>query len=188
MDDSKKITLHPNAKNFLFENFIILRRIFSDVLGQLDVDYISIALINQAGELFFLSSNPSIEQNLIEKKLWTHDPVNQNEFIYQNALKQWSELYSFSHSVLLKQYKLHNQQLIEGISMPIDYGHYRAVFSFGFKKASSLVKINTDNYEKLVVLGRYCLNKINNAILFPDKRGGTVKPALTLIINRLSES
>ena len=69
MDALRKIKLHPNARDFLFENFAALRRIFSDVLGQLGIDYISIALINERGEIFFLSSNPSIEQNLIEKEL-----------------------------------------------------------------------------------------------------------------------
>lgn len=53
MDTVKKIKLHPSAKDFLFENFAILRRIFSDVLGQLEIDYISIALINKENELFF---------------------------------------------------------------------------------------------------------------------------------------
>lgn len=59
------VTLHPKAKEFLFEHFVTIRKVFSDVLGQVETDYISIALIKQMGQIFFLSSKPSIEQNLI---------------------------------------------------------------------------------------------------------------------------
>ncbi|MFA5959692.1 MAG: hypothetical protein WC785_04180 [Tatlockia sp.] len=63
-----------------------------------------------------------------------------------------------------------NQKLVEGVSIPIDYGNYRAILSFGFKEANSLEKIKSRNYEKLIALGSYCLNKINHIILFPDKK------------------
>lgn len=188
MDAPKKIKLHPNASNFLFENFAILRRIFSDVLGQLDIDYISIALINKEKELFFLSSNPSIEHNLIEKELWEFDSIYQEQFIDQNELKLWSELPPVAYPDLLKQYKLHNQKLIEGISIPVDYEGYKAVLSFGFKKVNSLIQIRSNNCEKLIALGKYCLNKIHKAILFPDRKKCNSKPKLTLIINTLGES
>lgn len=65
-----ELRLHPNAKEFLFEHYVTMRKVFSDVLGQIETDYISIALINSKGQIFFISSKPSIEQNLIEKNLW----------------------------------------------------------------------------------------------------------------------
>lgn len=187
MDAVRKIKLHPGAKDFLFENFANLRRIFSDVLGQLEIDYISIALINKESELFFLSSNPSVEQNLIEKELWRDDCIYQEQFAYQNKHKLWNELYPITDPDLLRQYKLLNQKLVEGVSIPIDYGNYRAILSFGFKEANSLAQIKSRNYEKLIALGSYCLNKISNIILFPDKKICNTRPKLTLIINKLSE-
>jgi hypothetical protein len=69
----------------------LLKLIFSDVLGQLDIDYISIALINKERKLFFLSSNPSVEQHLIEMELWEYNFIYQEGFIDQNELKLWSE-------------------------------------------------------------------------------------------------
>lgn len=188
MDASKKIVLHPKAKDFLFENFAVLRRIFSDVLGQLDISYISIALLNKENEIFFLSSNPSIEQNLIEKELWEYHTIYQDQFIIQNELKLWSELPSSAYPELLEQYKFHNQKLREGVSIPIDYDDYRAVFSFGFKKMDSLFQNKANNGEKFITVGKYCLNKISKVVLFPDKKRSNVKPKLTLIINRLGES
>ena len=127
----------------------------------------SLTLINNERELFFLSSNPSIEQNLIEKELWEYDSIYQDPFIYQNELKLWSELSPLAYPELLRRYKLHNQKLIDGISIPVDYGCYRAIFSFGFKKMNSLLHIKSNNCEKLIMLGMYCLNKINKGLVSP---------------------
>lgn len=55
MDVSNQLKLHPRAENFLFEEYITLRKIFSDVLGHLETDYISIALINSKGYRAILS-------------------------------------------------------------------------------------------------------------------------------------
>ncbi|RUQ81508.1 flagellar biosynthesis protein FlgJ [Legionella septentrionalis] len=188
MDALRKITLHPKARDFLFENFATLRRIFSDVLGQLGIDYISIALINERGEIFFLSSNPSIEQNLIEKELWECDGIYQEDFINQNEHKLWSELSPIRNPERLKQYKQQHQKLIEGVSIPTNYGIYRAILSFGFKKMNSLVQIKSESsHEKLLAVGKYCLNKISNIVLFPDGKKDKPKPQLTLVINNLGK-
>lgn len=188
MDTLKKIRLHPNAKDFLFENFASLRRIFSDVLGQLDIEYISISLINKEEEVFFLSSRPSIEHNLIEKELWEYDSIYQKQFLDQTALKLWSKLSPLAYPDLLKQYKLYDQKLAEIISIPVDYDSYKTIFSFGFKTMSSLAQIKSDDSEKLIIFGMYCLNKIRKIILFPDKKRCNTKPKLTLIINPLGVS
>ncbi|TIG99551.1 flagellar biosynthesis protein FlgJ, partial [Legionella pneumophila] len=36
-----EVKLHPKAKEFLFEHFVTIRRVFSDVLGQVETDYAS---------------------------------------------------------------------------------------------------------------------------------------------------
>lgn len=185
MDTIRKIKLHPTAKEFLFENYAIVRRIFSDVLGQLEIDYISIAMINDSAEVFFVSSNPSIEQNLIEKSLWSYDPIYQDHFIYQNDHTLWSKHSPLMEPALLKQYKQRDQKLIDGVSIPIDYGVYRAILSFGFKKMNTLIDHSSNDYEKLLSIGRYCLNKISSLILFPDRKKCNKKPQLKLIINNL---
>lgn len=133
---------------------------------------------------FFLSSNPSIEQNFIEKNLWEYDYIYHSEFFNQNELKLWSELPSLGYPEFLKQYKLENQKLIEGVYIPIDYGVYRAIFSFGFKKMHSLNRSRSSNYAELLTIGKYYLNKINNVLYFPDRKKINTKPQLTLITNK----
>ncbi|STX28455.1 putative FlgJ-like protein [Legionella beliardensis] len=180
-----QITLHHEAKDFLFEHYVILRRLFSNVLGQLETDYISIALINQNGQLFFLSSKPSIEQNLIEKGLWQYDGSYQADFIYQELPKLWAELLCLENAALLKQYKQQSQALTMGISIPTNFADYRAIFSFGFKRENFLIqKKEPSQCNKLLALGKYCLREIKEFVPFPDqKKCYTTKPKLKLIIN-----
>ncbi|WP_027270708.1 hypothetical protein [Legionella sainthelensi] len=180
-----EVTLHPKAKEFLFEHFVPMRKVFSDVLGQVETDYISIALINQTGQIFFLSSKPSIEQNLIEKNLWLLDGCYQSSFFSQDKPKLWSELPHMGCIEVIKQYKQIEPGLITGISIPTEYDSYKAVFSFGLKRITPCIqnKIST-HCEKLVAMGKYALRQIQDYLTFPDKQPYTIaKPKLELIIN-----
>lgn len=77
------LELHPNAESFLFEHFVAVRKIFSDEIGQLETDYLSITLINPQHQVFFFSSHPSIQQNLIVEHTWSFHAAYQPDFINQ---------------------------------------------------------------------------------------------------------
>lgn len=180
-----KIRLHPRAKIFLFEHFATLRKLFSSVLGQQETDYFAIALINKSGVMFFLSSKPSIEQNLIEKGLWQYDGSYQPEFIYQHEAKLWSEFSNSEYSVSLRKHKQQEPNLVEGISIPMEYEMYRAVLSFGFKRINPNIQNKAPILcTRLLAMSKYCLREIRNVIRFPDeKKYVATKPKLELIIN-----
>lgn len=180
-----EVILHPKAKNYLFEHFHTLRRIFSDVLGQVETDYLSIALVNEANQIFFLSSHPSIEQNLIEHNLWIHDGSFQPAFIYQDEPRSWADLYHSEHAQQLYSYKQADQLLASGFSIPTDYAEYRAVFSFGFRSADITIEQQILNQlKKLMAMGNFCLRKITESIPMLDKiKLSRHKPNLRLIIN-----
>ena len=180
-----KIRLHPLANEFLFKYYNVLRRIFSNVLGQLETDYLSIALIDKSGQLIFLSSKPSIEQNLIEKNLLEHDGCFQPHFIYQNKPSVWTDLYITEYQKPLFQCKQAIPALQTGIAIPADFEDYRVIFSFGFNSISPLMQINlVSQSEKLLAIGKYCLREIIKAIPLPKHNELTkFKPHLELIIN-----
>ncbi|MFO3432006.1 flagellar biosynthesis protein FlgJ [Legionella pneumophila serogroup 1] len=182
-----EVTLHPKAKEFLFEHFVTMRKVFSDVLGQVETDYISIALIAQTGQIFFLSSKPSIEQNLIEKNLWLFDGCYQSSFFSQDKPKLWSELPHMGCTEVIKQYKQIEPGLITGISIPAEYDSYKAIFSFGLKRINPYIQNKTSIHcEKLLAMGKYALRQIQDHLTFPDKQSyatATTKPKLKLIIN-----
>ncbi|HFL2713462.1 TPA: flagellar biosynthesis protein FlgJ [Legionella pneumophila] len=180
-----ELRLHPKAKEFLFEHYAAIRKVFSDVLGQLETDYASIALINQTGQIFFLSSNPAIEQNLIEKNLWRFDGCNQPSFFSQDQPKLWSELPHLDCVDMIRKHKQTAPGLITGIAIPIEYDFYRTVFSFGLKRINpSIQNKNPAHCKKLVAMGKFTLRQIQEYLTFPDKQTCIkTKPKLTLIIN-----
>ncbi|HAT8656775.1 TPA: flagellar biosynthesis protein FlgJ [Legionella pneumophila] len=180
-----EVRLHPKARDFLFEHFVTMRKVFSDVLGQVETDYASIALINQSGQIFFMSSNPAIEQNLIENNLWLFEGCYQPGFISQDQPKLWSELPPISCLDAITTYKQIKPGLITGISIPTQFDSYRAIFSFGLKRFNPNIQHKSSIHcEKLLAMGKFALRRIQEYLAFPDKQSCiTAKPKLTLIIN-----
>ncbi|HAT7946043.1 TPA: flagellar biosynthesis protein FlgJ, partial [Legionella pneumophila] len=163
-----EVKLHPKAKEFLFEHFVTIRRVFSDVLGQVETDYASIALINQAGQIFFISSNPAIEQNLIEQSLWLFDGCYQPEFLSQDQPKLWSELPHIGCTESIVKYKQIKPRLITGISIPTEYDSYKAIFSFGLKRINPYIQNKSSIHcEKLLAMGKFALRRIQEYLIFP---------------------
>lgn len=180
-----EVSLHPKAKKFLFEHYMTTRRIFSDILGQVETDYASIALINQTNQVFFISSNPAMELNLIEQSLWRFDGSYQPEFFNQDQPKLWSELPHTGCMEEIIKYKQVKPRLISGISIPDEYGAYRTVFSFGLKRINPDIQNKSPLHcKKLLAMGRFALRRIQEYLIFPDQLSCThTKPKLKLIIN-----
>jgi hypothetical protein len=181
----RTITLHPLAGEYLFKYYNTLRRIFSNVLGQLEIDYLSIALIDQSGQLIFLSSKPSIEQNLIEKNLFEYDGCFQRPFVYQDKPSLWTDLYRAEKYEFLYQCKHVVPNLEVGISIPTDFEEYRVIFSFGFKTLGLLMQRKLlSQSTQLLAIGKYCLREIIRLIPLPEPNETMrIKPRLELIIN-----
>ncbi|HBB6940331.1 TPA: flagellar biosynthesis protein FlgJ [Legionella pneumophila] len=180
-----KITLHPMAKDALFKDYQALRYIFSNVLGLVETDYLSIALIDEQGRILFFSSHPSIELNLIEKNLWSFDGCFNPNFIYQDEMHSWDSLYPPEYKSKLFRYKQSSHQLRTGFSIPTDFEEFRVVFSFGFKSSNPFLHYQIPKQrEKLIAMGNYCLREIIRVIGLPlRKHRHLLKPHLELIIN-----
>lgn len=179
------ITLHPSAQNALFNNYQTLRYLFSNVLGQVETDHLSIALIDKNNQLFFISSDPSIEQNLIEHEIWQFDGCFQPSFVYQNEMKAWHDLYHPDYVADLYRYKQAAKGFAMGFAIPADFEEFRAIFSFGFKSKDLFLKQHIlSQKEKLLAMGKYCLREITETIALPNRtKVDRAKPHLELIIN-----
>ena len=181
-----KIKLHPLAQEMLFKHYVPLKRIFSNVLGQLETDYISIGLINDSNQLIILSSNPAAEQNILERHLWQLDTSYQLEFVYQDKPLPWSSIYKVNDSRQLYKYKLTNLGLVSGFAIPTDFDEFRVIFSFGFKyyEPDVLHKMK-QKQTHFLALGKYCLREILSTIILPNAKAKVYqfKPKLKLAIN-----
>lgn len=180
------ITIHPMAISLLFSHFKTIKKIYQDVLGQLELDYLCIALLTPGNQLIFFSSKPSVEHNLIEKELWQFDGSYCTRFITQNMPKLWETLYSHKHREALRYYKQQIPKLSMGIAIPSEFAEYRVIYSCGTKSANETVQMNLiEQAEILRKLGQYCLQRILTSIELPDRSNCLYekKPILTLIIN-----
>lgn len=179
------ITLHPSAKDFLFKHYRSVRKIFGDVLGLLEVDYLSITLITPQHELLFLSSHPAIECNLIEHGLWQHEPCLDDTFLHGNSYQYWHNLYTKPVHKKLLHYKQEIFKFGFGLAISHIFRDYRVIYTFGFKATDEITKQKIENnIEKLCNMGLYCLQNILNTIELPNKHNtNQSKPVLKLVIN-----
>lgn len=180
------ITLHPQAYDLMFQNYRVLNRIFRDVLGQLEINYISIALLSSQNELLFLSSKPSIEHNLIENQLWQFDRCFRMEFFIQNMSQSWEALYCDEYRETLRHYKQKIPKLCMGIAMSSLFEEYRVVYSFATQSGDEQIQNNLmEHANVLQKLGQFCLQRIVQSIQLPNRPNflSERKPVLTLVIN-----
>lgn len=179
------MTLHPGARDFLFKHYRTLRRVFGDVLGLLEIDYLAMTLITPQNELLFLSSQPAIECNLIENNLWQTDPCYSEAFFEKNTFQFWEDIY---HKVVNKQL-LHYRQTVyefnQGLSLPDTFSHYRVVYTFALKTTDINARHEIEsNIDKLMNMGRYCLQNILQIVTLPNRHPHSfTKPELKLVIN-----
>ncbi|MBJ16408.1 MAG: hypothetical protein CMF38_07245 [Legionellaceae bacterium] len=174
-----KFFLNQNASNFLFENYATLRRIFSDFIGQLDIAYISYTFISKNNEVFFISSSPAIEQNLIEKNLWCLDLTSLQPFLLKDKFVPWAQFIN-ELSFALRTYKY--DKFLDGYCMLTSYQEFIVITFLGFNK-KTLTK-TVFNSSKFLALSSYCLQKIHYLIPLPTLKGVIrIKPFLQLIVN-----
>ena len=150
-----KITLHPKAPDLLFKYYRALRLIFNDVLGHLEIDYLSMALLNEKNQLCFFSSRPSIEQNLIEHQLWQQDPCYQfqdsSPIIWNEA--QWD--------IRLNKFKLVIPQLGYALSIQDQFQNHQVCYSFGLETQDPFVHTHLRTHPQILKsIGKFCLSKI----------------------------
>lgn len=180
------ITLHPQAKTFLFEHYFTLKRVFSDVIGLLEIDYLSIALITRKNELLFFSSSPGIESNLIEHNLWQLDKSYQEEFIQSAQAQWWEVLYPKDKQNNLRHYKQEAEGFSIGLAIPAQFEQFRVVYSLAWKSRDETIKNKLQNeIDNLVSMGKFCLMKILKKIPLPSKQRChvAIKPILKLVIS-----
>lgn len=180
------IKLHEEATTILFRHYRTFTKIFQDILGLLEIDYMSITLITSENKLLFLSSKPSIETNLIEKNLWQFDGSYHPDFFLKNEIKKWSDLYHQEWRKALSHFKQEVPKLYTGYSVPSYHHNLRLVYSCATKSShpTSMSRI-IDDPEILIRIGKFCLQNINKILPIHtlQKTSFEYKPSLKLIVN-----
>lgn len=153
--------LHPSAQEMLFSHYRLLRRVFNDVLGLFEIDYLAITIINSKSEILFFSSQPSIEYNLIEKDLWQLDPSYHGVFLNQEKPQTWEMLYPQNKKNQLRYYKQEAHNYSTGLTIPSRFEEKRVVYSFALTSLEeSIQKHFHQNALRLTQIGQFCLQNI----------------------------
>ena len=179
------ITLHPQTQNVLLKYFRTQVKLFADVLGHFEIDYMAITLLNAQKELLFLSTRPAIELKLIQENLWPFDESFQQDFFVQGKPRLWEELYH-NEQHKLRYYKQEEPGFSMGISVPSHFEEYRVIYSFALKSTDEAIRSKIVNrIETLTNIGRFCLKNMIEVIPLPDRQQHCLvkKPSLKLIIN-----
>jgi hypothetical protein len=156
-----KLTLHPKANDCLFQHYRALRNIFHDVLGHLELDYLSMILISSEQELIYFSSSPSLELNLIELNLWQQDPILHLAEKKEGDCLIWNDIYENSAHFKLRHYKMEKTQICFGLSLLSHFRDYKVIYSFGlYRDELSLDQGLIQNIDTLKAMGKFCLQNI----------------------------
>jgi len=177
--------LHPQAEDLLFNHYRVLRLIFNDVLGHLELDYLSIGLLNKNKEWFFLSSQPSIEQNLIAHELWDQDPCFHLPWVQNEQALIWNTRYQTSQLKTLAHFKLSLPGFAFGFSTLMDSHQQPLVYSFAVKNKDTAVHRHLiEQQETLNAMAKFCLHNITKEIkLDLGFECRILKPSLKLVVN-----
>lgn len=116
--NTSEITLHPQASDLLFKHYRVIARIFRNVLGQIEIDYMAIVLLTLKNELLFFSSRPGIEWSMIEHNLWLSDVRFQYDFFRQEQAQSWEQC---------------PPEFCVALSIPSVVDEFRVVYTFASK-------------------------------------------------------
>lgn len=168
------IRLHPQAQGLLFSQILLFSKIFNDVLGQLETDYVSIALLTTNSELLLFSSSPGYEWSLIENQQWQYKKRFQSNFFFQDQYQVWD-----GHE--------HLMEYAFSLSVPSSFEDYRVVYTFATHaqdKDNHVMLLN--NIARLTRMGQFCLKAILNELPFLTRKSEKhPKPQLQLVVNNL---
>ena len=169
--NTSEITLHPQASDLLFKHYRVIARIFRNVLGQIEIDYMAIALLTLKNELLFFSSRPGIEWGMIEHNLWLSDARFQYDFFKQEQVQSWEHC---------------PPEFCVALSIPSVVDEFRVVYTFASTSndEATQTKIH-NNIAMLIRMGRFCLKNILHELPFLSPKTASIqqKPQLKLIIN-----
>ena len=157
---------HPLAESLLFKHKRDVLAVFNHVIGRYELAHLSIACINQANEVIFLSHTPSIEYHLMASELWKDDLSLDPLFYKNHQSKLWGELYTKDKYHELYHLKQTKNQFSFGFSIPLKRDGFYVIYSF----ATKAQHINPylfffDKQSILITIGNYCFNQLKSIVL-----------------------
>jgi hypothetical protein len=157
---------HPLAESLLFKHKRDVLAVFNRMIGRYELAHLSIACINQANEVLFLSHTPSIEYHLMASELWKDDLSLDPLFYKNHQSKLWDELYAKDKYYELHHLKQAKNQFSSGFSIPLKRNGFYLIYSFATKaRHINPYLFFFDKQSVLITIGNYCFNQLKPVVL-----------------------
>lgn len=168
--------LHKDILLISFYEYIDIKKAYSAVLKLNAIDYLSISIINPAGEMVFLSSTPSMDINIYKEDLWLYD-ASVHPATYQNKkFYWWDDYYLPEKRKILKQEKEIKNNLHFGFVCTKKVEKFYLLYSYATKEKDPEIKKLIEEYQTTFVdMGDYCYSRIRTIY---KKYAGNYQPPL----------
>jgi hypothetical protein len=164
-DEIYPTKLHQNVLGILFENRRYMRSVYNDIRGLYGINHFSLSLKSPTEEQVFFSTTPSIEYNLISKKLWVFDEAYYNRVFQTTNVAWWNETDS-KEKERIEKIRLADNNFTLGMTINRYVDEHVLRYSF----ATSIVSMNLREYylsnlSSLIDIGDYCYKLLRSVYL-----------------------
>lgn len=188
---SNRVKLHANLLDILFKHRTEILLRLSDIRGLLQIDHISMNIINSDNQLAIFSSTPSVEFNLVMQGLWQYDKSFFPILFENGSLLWWEEAYLIDYKKILKKIKEEKHGYTLGFGIARKYKNLNLVYSYATRSRDKNLKSYFECYRKdLQMLGDYAFKRLYDIYLAydhtapPIDKGSFEKNHLKLVVNK----
>jgi len=172
--------LHKDILLISLNNYNIIKKTYSAVLGLNAIDHLSINIVNPNGEMVFLSSTPYTGINICSSDLLTYDSSIHPKTYENRKFYWWEDCYASQMKFELKLEKEIKNNLSLGFILTKKVENFYILYSFATKEKDPEIKKIIEQYQgELVNMGDYCYSEIRS--LYERYSGGYNPPYLNSI-------
>lgn len=154
------VKLHPEVLLAPFNHRKELLSKFRDVLGLLNLDYVSIEIVNPDDVYMFFSSLSSINYNVISNHLWPYDGGMSPSFFKAYSSYRWEQTYHVAFSKELKRIKQGEFGFSDDLTLVRKVNNFYLLYSFASKSQSNIGAYGGHHHDELLKIGDYCYKQI----------------------------
>lgn len=155
------LKLHPDALSILFSHKRELSAVFSDVIGLLEINALSLIIVDSSDHVFSLSSTPSLEYNLFDSALWQHDGLFIDSFYQTSGWAQWQQLFNPEYYDQLDFAKLIKYGYHSSLAISQKQSQQRWAYCFASKEKQLAWHHQLEDLSKI---GDYCHRQLQPLI------------------------
>ncbi len=181
------VKLHPDVLSVPFQHRKELSAKFRDVLGLLELDYISIEIVNPDEEFLFFASTPTVNFNIISNHLWPYDGAMSPTFYKKQHFFSWEAAYQPLFLTKLKKLKEAAHGFSYGFCLVRRVAGFTLIYSFATKnKNKKIPDFFEERRLEVLKIGDFCYKWVRPIYALYAKNH--TPPLVTQFISEVGEN